>query len=120
MRPFVRTMVAVAALIGFASFAQADDRKIVEGFYAKLLNAGGSSDLEADARTILAESWESIGDYSGRTKDRATFVKQVAGFMKLLPDLSWKVEEVLQTGNRVIVRGRAKGTPKGPFFNVEP
>jgi predicted ester cyclase len=47
-------------------------------------------------------------------------VKQVSGFMQLMPDMSWKIEETLQTGNRVIVRGRAKGTPKGPLFGVEP
>src|SRR5262249_16631057 len=98
----------------------ADDRKLVEGFYGKLLTAGSSSDLEADAKAILADNWASIGDYSGKTKDRATFVKQVAGFMKLMPDMSWKVEEILQSGDRVIVRGRGKGTPTAPFFGVEP
>ena len=120
MRKFMKTSVVIAALVGFAASAQADDRKTVEGFYAKLLNAGASSDLEADAKAILADDWASIGDYSGRSKDRATFVKQVAGFMKLMPDMTWKVEEILQSGNRVLVRGRARGTPTGPFFGVEP
>jgi len=120
MRHFMQTLAVFAALIGLATSAQADDRTVVESFYTKLLSVGGSSNLEADAKAILADSWASIGDYSGKSKDRATFVKQVAGFMKLMPDMSWKVEEVLQSGNRIIVRGRAKGTPKGPFFGLEP
>ena len=111
---------AIAVLMGLAASAQADDREIVESFYAKLLNVGGSTDLETDAKAILADNWASIGDYSGKSKDRATFVRQVAGFMKLMPDMSWKPEEVLQSGNRITVRGRARGTPNGPLFGVEP
>lgn len=33
--------------------------------------------------------------------------------------MTWKVEEMIQAGNRVIVRGRATGTPKGPLFGVD-
>jgi predicted ester cyclase len=40
--------------------------------------------------------------------------------MQLIPDLGWKAEEILQVGSRVIVHGRARGTPKGPLFGVEP
>ena len=120
MRCFIQTSAVIAALIGLTAFAQGDDRTVVESFYSKLLNVGGSSDPDSDAKAILADNWASIGDYSGKSKDRATFVKQVAGFMKLMPDMTWKVEEILQSGNRVVVRGRAKGTPTGPFFGVEP
>ena len=56
----------------------------------------------------------------GFTTMAAARAKQVTGFMKLMPDMAWKVEEVLQSGNRFIVRGRAKGTPNGPLFGVEP
>jgi predicted ester cyclase len=120
VRNLVQWLALAAAFVGGATSAHADDRKVVESFYAKLLNAGGSADLEADAKAILADNWVSIGDYSGKAKDRATFAKQVAGFAKLMPDMAWKVEEVLQSDNRVIVRGRAKGTPIGPLFGVEP
>ena len=44
---------------------------------------------------------------------------QMGGFAKLIPDLNWEVEEMIQGGNRVVVRGRATGTPNGPFFGVD-
>ena len=34
--------------------------------------------------------------------------------------MKWQIEEVLQDGNRYIVRGKATGTPVKPFFGVEP
>lgn len=96
------------------------DRELVESLYAKVLTAGGSKDIPADAAGILAEGWASIGNYSGQNKDRTAFVKQVSGFFQLIPDLAWKIEEVLTDGNRYVVRSRATGTPRGPFFGVEP
>ena len=41
------------------------------------------------------------------------------GFHQLIPDLTWSIEEVLQAGNRYVVRGKATGTPKGPLFGVD-
>lgn len=43
---------------------------------------------------------------------------QVGGFGKLIPDLGWEIKEVLVDGNRIIVRGEARGTPQGAFFGV--
>lgn len=37
-----------------------------------------------------------------------------------MPDLTWEPQEILQHGNRFTVRGRATGTPVGPFLGVEP
>ncbi len=114
----VALVVVLVPMMG--TLASADDRSVVESFYARLLTAGASKDLAADAEKILAADWASIGDYSGQTKDRDTFLKQLAGFMQLMPDLTWRIEEILAAGDRFVVRGRASGTPKGPFFGVEP
>ena len=43
----------------------------------------------------------------------------MGGFAKLIPDLKWSVQSMLQDGNFVIVRSRATGTPEGPFFGVD-
>jgi predicted ester cyclase len=110
----------MAGVLLIAAPASADDDKVVESFYAKLLTAGASEDLAADAEQILAADWTSIGDYSGKEKDRDTFVKQLVGFMQLMPDMTWKIEEMIVSGDRFVVRGRASGTPKGPFFGVDP
>lgn len=114
--------VAVAALmLAIApSMAQSNDTRTVESFYTKLLTASGSKDRAADAEQILAANWASIGDYSGKAKDRATFVKQLGSLVTLMPDLAWKIEEVIVAGDRYVVRGRASGTPNGAFLGVDP
>lgn len=96
-----------------------EDRGLIESFYAKVLTAGGSADPAGEAERILAPEWRSIGNYSGQDKDRATFLKQVGGFFALMPDLTWKIEEIISSGDRHVVRSRAKGTPKGPFMGME-
>ena len=93
------------------------DEKLVEALYAKVLTAGGSIDA---GNEILADDWASIGGYDGSKKDRAAFLKQVAGFMDRIPDLAWRVEEVIASGDRYVVRSRATGTPRGAFFGVPP
>lgn len=101
------------------SAALADDRTTVEAFYG-LLNATTAPQLPERAAKILAPTWESIGDYSGQAKSRDQFVGQLGGFGKLIPNLSWEVQEILASGNKFIVRGRAKGTPTGAFMGVQP
>ncbi len=103
-------------LIGNAAFA--DDKKVVQVFYDLLSNP--SSETHAKAfKDVAAENWESIGNYSGVNKTRDKFLGQVGGFGKLIPDLNWKVEQIIQEGNQIVVRSRATGTPAGPFFGVD-
>lgn len=94
------------------------DRSVVEAFYSQLLNDAAAADIPDRAAKIMAANWESIGDYSGVNKTRDQFVRQVQGFGKLMPDLKWSVGEILQDGNRYVVRSRVTGTPTGPLFGV--
>ena len=98
--------------------ALADDNAVVQKFYDFLSNP--TSMAHADAvKAATSENWESIGDYSGKNKPRAKFLAQIGGFGKLIPDLNWAVEDMIQEGNKIVVRGRATGTPKGPMFGVD-
>ena len=62
--------IAGAALAIFAgtAVAQADDRAVVEAFYSQLLSSASATDVTARAEKIMAPTWESIGDYSGKNK----------------------------------------------------
>lgn len=95
------------------------DRTIVEAFYTRLINPSGAQDKMAEAQRLLAPDFQSIGDYSGKAKSREELAGQLAGFAKFMPDLNWKIEEILECGNRYVVRSRASGTPKGPLFGVD-
>jgi len=98
--------------------AFADDKATVQIFYDFLSNPGSETHAEAFSG-VVTEDWESIGDYSGKTKSGAELIAQLGGFAQLIPDLNWKVEEMIQGEDRVIVRGRATGTPVGPLFGVD-
>lgn len=119
MTKFAKLIVAaMLALTSLASVAAADDKTAVRTFYAFLSNPGSTSHADA-LRGNLAQDWQSIGDYSGKYKTVDAFVGQLSGFAKLIPNLTWEIEEMFQAGDRVIVRGRATGTPNGPLFGVD-
>ena len=98
--------------------AFADDKETVQIFYDFLSNPA-SEDHATAFNAVIAEDWQSIGDYSGKSKSGAELTGQMGGFAKLIPNLNWAVEEMIQGENRVIVRGRATGTPVGPLFGVD-
>lgn len=91
-------------------------RAMVAPFY-DVLNRPAGKDVAAAIEGCTKPDWRSHGS-AGQSKGRAEFVGQVQGFGKLLPDLTWKIEEVLVAGDRVIVRSEASATPAGEFFGV--
>ena len=93
---------------------------LVRSFYERVLSSTTAPDLAERMAQALSPAWESVGDYSGAKKSREQFAAQLAGFGKLIPDLSWKIEELLVAGERYEVRGRASGTPVGEFFGAAP
>ncbi|WP_299407240.1 ester cyclase [uncultured Roseobacter sp.] len=105
-------------IVPMAESAQANEQATVQVFYDFLSNPV-SEENAAAFKAAVAEDWESIGDYSGETKSREELMGQMGGFAQLIPDLNWAVEEMIQSGNQVVVRGRATGTPNGPLFGVD-
>ncbi len=91
---------------------------VVRHFYNHLSNAG-TQDLDAETKTYMDDNWQSTPTPLGGP-GRAGFVKTLAAFHQLIPDLKWNVKEMLVDGDQVIVRSMATGTPNGPFLGVEP
>jgi len=112
---FAALAILLAPLTGIAS---ADDRATVQTFYDFLSNPT-SEEHAGKLKSVLSPDWGSIGDYSGYVKPGEKFLAQIGGFGKLIPDMNWAVEEMIVAGDRVIVRGRASGTPAGPLFGVD-
>ncbi|MEM1161859.1 MAG: ester cyclase [Pseudomonadota bacterium] len=120
MHKILASLFAAWALMAFtvAGPAMAGQKAVVEPFYAFLSNSGSETHAAA-ARASMAEGWQSIGDYSGKAKSADGFFKQLNGFSKLIPDMNWEMVEVIEAGDKVIVRGKATGTPVGPMFGVD-
>ena len=113
----------IAATLGLGLLVSASvgasDRAVVEAFYSQLLSKPNAQDMPQKAADVLVEDWVSIPTPRGG-KGREGFVKTLKMFGESIPDLTWQPLEILQSGNRYIVRGKATGTPVKPMFGVEP
>ena len=111
---------AAAVLVAFTSLpAMADDKPVVKAFYTQLLSAPNAPDIEQRVANVVVDKWVSIPTPRGG-KDAAGLVKSLKGFGAAIPDLKWTIQEILQDGNRYIVRSIATGTPVKPMFGVPP
>jgi len=91
-------------------------KDIVKSFYTDCLTVNTHADPAAVMTRILADNFQSIN--AAETKGKAQLMGQIQFFWKLVPDLKWEIQEVLQDGNKVVVRCFASGTPKGEFMGM--
>jgi len=113
-----KTLTAIAMATSLAGTAQAADQDVVQALYSEVLSAAASLDLAARMAKVLSPGWRSIGDYASPVKTREQFLAQLQRMGSVAPNLNWKVEEMLQVGNRFVVRGRATATPVAPFMGA--
>lgn len=120
MRTFLVT--AIAVLLAFSTPASASDSAdlaAVKAFYTDLLSNPKGDNLGDRVRNVVVEDWVSTPTPRGGPGAEG-MAKTLAGFGKAIPDLNWDVQEILQDGDRYIVRSVATGTPVKPVFGVEP
>jgi len=91
-------------------------RALIAPFY-QALNAG--NDAAAVLARMTSADWVSCsGNDACRSRDQVGIA--IAALQNTIPDLAWTIREVLVSGDRVIVRGEATGTPAQPFMGVAP
>ena len=93
-----------------------NEKEIVRPFYEKCLTVNTGTDVAALMNSILADDFQSMGGMD--MKGKAALMGQIQYFWKMVPDLKWEIQEMLQDGNRVIVRSMASGSPKGDFMGL--
>jgi len=91
-------------------------KELVKTFYTKCLTVNAESNFAEIMGALLADNFQSIN--AKETKNKAALIGQVGFFWKLIPDLKWEPQEILQEGNRVIVRSIFSGSPKGEFMGM--
>ncbi|MEM7196335.1 MAG: ester cyclase, partial [Pseudomonadota bacterium] len=114
VRALMVLLITAVAPAGFAS-----DEAVVRAFYDELLSQPNRADMESSAAAVLTEKWVSIPTPRGGP-DRTGFVATLQGFGAAIPNLNWAIQEILQDGNRYIVRSIATGTPEKPMFGIPP
>ncbi len=90
---------------------------IIAPFYRKALTVNSETTSTAVLDQILADDFQSINGQE--TKSKAVLTKQLEFFWKLIPDLKWDPQDLVISGNKVVVRSVATGSPKGNFMGVE-
>jgi predicted ester cyclase len=115
-----RLLLACAAFVaaaGAALPAAAEDIPASVALFYDALTAAPGKDVAGLLQQATASDWVSCGgnDVCG-SRDRV--IAAIAGRHKEIPDLRWTIREVLVSGDRVVVRGEATGTPAGDFLGV--
>ena len=93
-------------------------RAIVAPLYEAL-----NEPAEKDVPALLANATNP--DYrSCSTNSDCVSRDQLAGVFtalgKIIPDLNWTIKDIWTSGNQIVVRGEATGTPTGELFGVKP
>ena len=93
-------------------------RRIVAPLYEAL-----NEPTKKDVLVLLANA--ANPDYkSCSTNSDCLSRDQLAGVFttlgKIIPDLHWTIKEIWTSGNRIVVRGEATGTPTGELYGVKP
>ena len=99
-----------------ASFRGAHRGARCETEDAAARTAGPAESPSAVAR-IDSEGFESINGQEVKSRD--VLMKQLQFFWKLIPDLEWKMQDVVVGGDKVVVRSVATGSPRGSFMGLE-
>jgi steroid delta-isomerase-like uncharacterized protein len=121
IKPIYSICLVVFFLTTFSTTAMTKEsnqnlKEIVTPFYSKCLTVNSDINVAELMGKLLADDFKSIGTV--KVKGKAQLTGQVQHFWKLIPDLKWEIQEMLQDGNRVIVRSIATGTPNGDFMGL--
>ncbi len=92
------------------------DKETVAEFYTKALTVNTENSPEEVLERILASNFASVGSVESKTKEM--LIGQVGFFWKLIPDLKWEIQEIINEGNKFVVRSIATGTPSGDFMGL--
>lgn len=93
-------------------------RAIVAPLY-EALNEPTKKDVPALLANATNPDYQSCSTNSDcLSRDQLARVFTALG--KIIPDLHWTIKDIWTSGNRIVVRGEATGTPTGELFGIKP
>ena len=92
------------------------NKEALMAFYEKALTVNSETRPEPVLANILADNFVSKGSVESKTKEQLT--GQLGFFWKLIPDLKWVPQEIINEGNKYVVRSLTSGTPNGDFMGL--
>ncbi len=91
-------------------------KEVVISFYEKALTVNNETTPDVVLNAILRDNFVSRGSVENKTKEQ--LIGQLGFFWKLIPDLKWMPKEILNDGNKFVVRSLVTGTPNGDFMGL--
>ena len=92
------------------------NKEAVNAFYNKALTVNKETRPTAVLTPILAEGYKSSSSVDA--KNAQQLMGQLEFFWKVVPDLKWEPQQIINEGDIYIVRSIATGTPNGDFMGV--
>ena len=92
------------------------DKDLVKAFYEKALTVNTENNPANVLNEILADDFLSKGSVEEKSKEQ--LAGQLGFFWKLIPNLKWEIQEVIQQDNQFVVRSLASGNPNGDFMGL--
>jgi predicted ester cyclase len=100
------------------SLTEEQARAIVAPLY-EALNEPTKKDVLALLANATNPDYQSCSTNSDcLSRDQLAGVFTALG--KIIPDLHWTIKDIWTSGNRIVVRGEATGTPTGELYGVKP
>ena len=92
------------------------NKEALTAFYKKALTVNTETTPTAVLTEVLAVDFVSHGSVDRKGKQALT--GQVEFFWKLIPDLKWEPQDMVNEGNKYVVRSLVSGTPNGDFMGL--
>lgn len=92
------------------------NKEAVSAFYHKALTVNRETTPAKVLTNILADNFVSKGSVENKSKEQ--LIGQLGFFWKLIPDLKWEPQEILNEGDKFTVRSLVTGTPNGDFMGL--
>jgi steroid delta-isomerase-like uncharacterized protein len=92
--------------------SQVDNKDAVRRFFEEGWNKG---DL-AEVKAFLADEFVSHNSLGFAIQSSDDYCQGVVAYRQAFPDLITSVEDVIEEGDRVVVRGTDRGTHRGEFM----
>jgi len=92
------------------------NKEVIAAFYGKALTVNTETRPTAVLTPILEDDFKSSGSVD--SKDKNQLMGQLEFFWKIIPNLKWEVQEIINEGDKYVVRSIASGNPNGDFMGM--
>lgn len=107
-------LVSLLALTSAASVAETRKERLIN-FY----DAFGKAQVEK-LDNIIVKDWVSHDPNPGQAQGREGFKKFIPLVHSAISDVDWKIEEMIEEANRIVVRSSMTAKHTGPLLGVAP